>query len=189
MKRSLFFVLFLAACSAETSGPLDVAGGEDASAQGGSGGAGGSGGGAGDDMGDASLVGFGKDGGPSQEPDAGLSDSSVPDAASEVDGAVDANVGELSPELFAGVWDIEETNCAFPTTAPIEDTWTYTRYTGASPDVFMIWNGGLPMQLDGSELVLNDSGLVRRFWLIDQNTLGGSLSTGCPEYVLLGKRQ
>jgi hypothetical protein len=184
--------MFMAACSAEAPGApaLGDGGGREedaASAQGGgSGGAGGAGGGAGGSFSDASLSGFLD--GSVQDPDAGL-DSSAPDA--EVDGAVKLDAGMLSPELFAGVWDVEESNCAAP--LPVKDTWTFVRYQGPNPDIFVVWNGGNSLRLEGSELVFDyNSSISRRFWLIDSNTLGGSVTVdgvlSCPEYTLTGKR-
>lgn len=186
MKRFLL-TLVLTACSAETSMDPSDGGLEEDALQAGQGGGGG-GGGAGERS-DSSLVGF-SDGGedasaPEPEPDAASADAGSDGSTTETD------AGPLSPELFAGTWDIEETNCTFPSGPPIKDTWTFMRFTGQNaPDVFIIWNGGVSLRLEGSELVNTEE--TRRFWLIDQDTLGGTTAaaaSSCPEYMLVGKRQ
>jgi hypothetical protein len=175
--------LFLAACSSEAPAlPLEDAGLEaDAAEHEGAAGEGA------EDSGptDASLLGFGdsgQDAGQDQGQDAGQDAGETPDGASE----------ELPIDTLVGTWNTEETQC-WNLTETSSKVISIERLDppsvgpkGTANYVFKPY--ALALYEEGDELVTRTTGANYRFWLVDQNTLGGSLEGACPEFVLTGTR-
>ncbi len=182
MKRFLL-PLFLAACSAESPAlPPEDSGVEEDAAEGFAG----SGGSGAEDSGltDANLIGFadaGQDSGQTPEQDAGQ------DAGEAHDGAAE----ELPVDLLVGTWDITETLCgALPNTS--DETISIERLDPPSVGLkgtanYVLKPYALYLYEEGDELETR-SGSSLRFWLVDQNTIGGMRDPACPEYVLTGTR-
>lgn len=179
MKRFLL-PLFLAACSSEAPAmsPEDSGVEADAAEHEGAAGEGAEDAG----LSDANLVGFGDSGQDSGQ------DAAEPDP--EVDAGPDAAV-DLPVDLFVGTWDIEETQCwNLPNTS--KDMFVIERldppHVGPNGTAnYVLKPYAQALYREGDELVTR-SGSSLRFWLIDQNTLGGMRDPACPEFVLTGVR-
>lgn len=184
-----FWLIFVAGCSAADVQMQDS--GEELTPDAAEGFAGSGGGGAedGGERADVSLSGF-EDGG---APDANLDAAVHPDATAEEQDA------SISRDLFEGSWDTEEMSCGIQgnvykrtITFEVLDP-PHTTLFGVSP--YALYPDARRLYFNGDELITepgNGDGDLR-FWLVDENTLGGSISISgqdppCPQYFFHGTR-